>query len=711
MKRMYPTGQTMLNIDPLFPFPLTVALFTCLAFYCTYSYRKTRPQRLSLALIRLSIIALLFIVSLRPNSELYHKTTQKDKLYFLTDISDSMTIKDMPQQLSRSEYTLQLKERYKVEIERLKNQYDLEELYFGKELKTGTSISTKATGMGQALIETAKSSSFSNIKGIVLFSDGQSNHGLSINNAISTISKGEIPIHAIPIGQDSYSDSFIDGVLQDLSCPPVLKRKTFLHVDTEGMIKGLHAKTYELEFFINDKLIKAISLPQKEFQQSVILSTDDLELGLQKLTVNINTGVHEISPLNNKLDRYFQVTDNGLSVLLIATSPSADFKFLSRFLNSRTDIEPTIKGPFYYRTPEGSDYLNKIDVSSFDLIIFQNPDIALLPHNFLTQCDTLLKTRRQGIVFQGPQILNKFTDYKFLKAYLPAETAKAYNPEKPSTLKVTAQGKLHYITRELPTTPLEIDGLSCPTRQVGLAQTLLKAGDTPLLITSSYQRCKTAWINSNALWQLTATEAGRAFYHSLWEKLIYSLTVRETKQKSQLAIYTGKYRFELGEEITVTANLINPQNIPIKNATIILNRKNTTQSFAPQNFNVNLEDYKIKISPKKEGLYTLHAETRQDGKLLKSKTINIFIEEPKIEFKTTLANKELMAKAASLTQGKLIKPEEFPLLLQELEENAKVHSIRSLKAKESLWDNIYIYLIFLILCTLEWQRRRIVRLP
>ena len=711
----------MPTIDPLFPIPLIAILFAGVFLYIMRSYLKIEKgsaERRSLIILRLLSILVLLIVCLRPRLEFSEEKTQKDRLYFLYDRSLSMTIKDMPGRKARADYMDSLVQKENQEIIKLKDKFDLKEYSFATDLEKNAKevIAENSTSLGSALYTTAIDSRIRKVKGIILFSDGINTGGTSINRAVSELKRRNIPVHTIVMGQYKYQGNIADGVIVELDCPQSVKRGKVLKVKVHGIARGLKNFPIKMAVSIDDKVVKEVDiLPETEeshFFKDLELDVEDFDAGYRKLSAKLITGEREISPANNVLDTYFQIKEGGLKVLLIATSPSPDYKFLKRVVSSMDEITITAPNPFTSRTENGKEELKNLKVEDFDVILLINPDLDLLPIEFIQKCEAFMKARKQGLLISGELFLQSLFKRNLLTEYIPVEKT-AYTFERmESYLQVTPSGETHFVTQfftdeqkgKLPA----ISGRTSTLKPSLSSKVLIQQNNVPILVFDQVKRCRVAWVNTDGLWQWMTDPTFKQNYQQLWKRTIYHLAHREADLSANLAIFTGKTRYKSNEKISVNADLIDDKGSPVLNANITLSSKldkeNSEENKSAFNFKRGL--YSQEFFLRNGGLYTLKAQTTHNEEKLDSNEIKVFIQEPRIEFERILADKQLMNKVAEVTRGKNITPIEFNSLLKELQQGSKVRSVRTVTAKKDAWDNIFTYLLAALFLSLEWFKRR-----
>jgi len=710
----------MLTINPLLPIPYIILLFGLSFIYIFRSYLKIEKKvqhKRTLASLRFFTLLVLMIIALRPKMEYTEERTQKDRLYLLYDRSLSMSIKDMPARKSRSIYLQNLIDENKSGLNLLKKKYDLKEYSFANELeKNVLSVnSDNSSAIGSALYKTALDSRIRKVKGVILFSDGINNSGTSVNRAVSELKRRNIPVYSVMLGRSRLQENYVDGRIKELDCPTSIKRGKDLEVFLKGSIQNLKNQTASLELLIDDKLIKTIELSpdstEFNFQENIKVNLEKAPLGYRKLSVKLQTGNREISPPNNEQSSYFQIKDAAIKVLILATSPSPDFKFLNRVIKKMDDIAATVPNPFLCRTEAGKRELADIKPQEFDVIMLLNPDLSLLPVELIQKCETLMKARKQGLFLTGDLLFRSLFKNKLLSEYLPIESSSSFSLEsKEQNLNYTDLAENHFITQFLEKNKNKslapITGRSTSLKASLSAKTLIEQDKSPILVLDQFQQCRVAWLNTDGLWQWMTDPSYSTNYLQLWKRMIYHLAHRENDLSTNLAIYSDKARYKTGDKVTLTADFISKEGATIKNASIHITSENEKQEELKAIFNYSNNSYKNESIYNKGGLYTIAANTTHNDSELKSNEIKIFVEEPRIEFDRVLPDEDLMNKLAKVTGGEKIDPTELPALLEKLESGSKVRSVRTVSAQKDVWDNLFIYLAAALLLSLEWFKRR-----
>ena len=709
-------------IDPLLPLPAVIITFCSAFLFMLLSYMKIEKgtdSRKTLVMLRLLTISVLMVITLRPRIEYTEEKTQKDRLYFLYDRSQSMSIKDMPGRKTREDYMDSIIYRSRDQITELKEKFDLKEYSFATDLSKnpGEVVNDNSTSLGTSLYKTAIDSRIRKVKGVVLFSDGINTGGISINRAVSELKRRNIPVYTMQIGQSKYQGNIVDGVIAELDCPQSVKRGKKLLLNVHGIARGLKNFPVKMEIHVDNKLVKSVDLlpdlEESHFFEKLELEVENFDAGYRKLSAKLITGDREISPANNSLDTYFQIKEGGLKVLMLATSPSPDYKFLKRILSTMEDLTLTVPNPFASRTEEGKKELADIKVEEYDVILLLNPDLNLLPIRLIQKCESFMKTRKQGLLVTGEIFIQSLFTKNLLIDYLPVMKDTFNYSRLNEKLKITPTGETHFVTHffnqdDNKTQLIPISGRASTLKPSLSAKVLIQQAQSPILVFDQIQRCRVAWLNTDGLWQWMTDPTFKQNYQQLWKRTIYHLAHREADLSASLAMFSGKTRYKSSEKVLINADLIDGKGSPVKNATINLSAKIDKEGAEEIKsiFSFKRGQYQQELILRNGGLYTLSANALHEEKQLNSNEIKIFIQEPRKEFERILSDKHLMTKIAEVTDGTNITPIEFNELILDLQEGSKVRSVRTVTAKKDAWDNLFTYLAAALFLCIEWFKRR-----
>ena len=706
-------------LDPLLPWFILLPMWLGAVIYTINSYRsepRSGEIRSKLIALRIASLTLLLVIALRPQLETVRQLTVKDRFYIIKDNSVSMSFKDMPQGKTRAAFCEKMLSDNRDELKTLAAKVDLKNWDFARTLRKNPEdkLNRSSSALGTALFDCARDARSHKAGGILLISDGVNNDGLSLNRAVSELRRRDIPVHTLTLGQNSYSGNIVDGVSEILDCPSVARRKKLLPVTARIIIRGQRNTKVPVRFLIDNDDNHSLSVQPMSSEQSFTLH-EEIDIsryqpGYHKLSMIIDTGKGEISPVNNRIDTWFRISNDGLKVLVLTTSPSPDSKFLRRALDSTEGIDPEFPSPFLCRTPDGRQQLLKLPYEKYEVIVFADCNFKLLPGEIIQRIANNARKRRQGLLFTGEFASLTLDKDSPMKEYLPVSVTQKFVSKEIKPLPNPEAE--HFVTAYMSdylksgnTLPPYEGRLTSANHSPG-ASRLLIAGKAPLLCCESYGTFRTAWFNGSGLWQWVLNDSGRRLYGKLWKRLIYYLASRENDLAANLALHCGRTRFLTSEKIHLTADLLDGRGLPISDSDIKLEISLKNKAVKNLSFTPDRDNYRLECELDETGLYSLSAKTRLDGKEIKSNDIQIYVREPRIEFERALADSDLMSKLAEATGGEQLTPGELNGFLKNTANQARLRSSKTVTAVKSIWDNLYLYLLFALILSSEWFWRR-----
>ncbi|MCM8530232.1 MAG: VWA domain-containing protein [Lentisphaeraceae bacterium] len=700
----------MLTLDPLFPFWICCVLFAGLVLFQIKKHADIEyEQKKKLLILRLSAFTLLFVLMLKPSYETTQKTFIKEKFIVLIDHSESMTVSDEAGFITRKKRIGNFRKKYKSSFERLSETYDLEFIRFSEQLSQ-TDHKGKSTSIGSSLNQVLAQNLTTKVAGILLISDGINNSGESIERVIRLLQERKIPVHTYCIGKSEFDEDITDASLTKINSPKTIQRHNGLKLDLEGELNGIKSgEDVSIEIFLNDNYLKThkVTKQTNSFETQVDIELNGLEAGYHKITAKILSPSRDLAEQNNSLNTFFEISDRQIQVLVIGTSPSPELKFINRFLNSQTNISSTSKSPYYYHSPEGHAFLNSIKLRDFDVIIFQNPDLELLPKNFLQNCSSRSLKNRQGIVFSGAQSLPNLQDSGLFKDHLPLSLSAQLDLENGAPT-LSQKALSHFITQDLSLSLSNWSEYINNSKIDSPAEPLVRVNDKTLIAYNEVNNCRSLWLNTSKLWQLYTNPITQKSYEQLWYKMILYASSRDKAAGEELSLYSNKLNIEQAD--TLELSIHHEPDQKSQN----VNPKVTLESISPDGRNLK-QDYmlnelntlKVKLPMDLAGTHKFKVSNSATS----SPTLKVFVRENNLEMKSILANQNLMKKISEFTGAKVINtanPREFFYFMR-THSNTKF-SVKTL-SKTSLWDNLFFYLLICCLLTTEWILRRKIGLP
>jgi hypothetical protein len=254
------------------------------------------------------------------------------------------------------------------------------------------------------------------IAGIVIFSDGQSNLGISVDRATASAANAGIPIFAVGVGSSNRPQNVI---VADLQMPQrVLPGDKF---QVKAIVKafGLEGRTARVQL---------ISVDPKETEAEIVEAETNVrllgdgqpagvdfvvqrtELGKRRYEVRVESLQEDLDARDNKMAAVVEVIDQQTKVLLMAGGPTREFRFLRNQLYRDRDI---LLHVWLQSAQKGADQESDVLLHSFpdsreqvyeyDCIVAIDPDWRLMTEDQTKMLQDWIAEQAGGLItIAGP---------------------------------------------------------------------------------------------------------------------------------------------------------------------------------------------------------------------------------------------------------------------------------------------------------------------
>jgi uncharacterized membrane protein len=358
---------------------LTVAALTV----WTYAGSRAGLRRtLAVLALRLGALLVACLVVLRPSYADRDEAVVPSKLLIVVDSSASMNITDELNGLSRWDNARRILKAPAVEslLRRLQRQQKVEIVWYqGAEDVAKFDPAGKATGkrtdVGRWLNSLLKAhGGEQNLRGLLILSDGADN-GTRFP-AVEEARKWRgvpCPIHTFALGSPTTAPNQRDVVVTDIiPDPPVVPVKNKLTVKAKINLYGFDRQTLDIHLLVNGKKVSRTRADlHKTVDNEVVVGEFRPEAaGEIKVGVEVERVQDEITTLNNIMETYVTVTNEGVSVLWVENKPRAwepVFAIGALTSDKRFSVFPTERRDDG-RGPDRADWFN-FEKKHYDVIV------------------------------------------------------------------------------------------------------------------------------------------------------------------------------------------------------------------------------------------------------------------------------------------------------------------------------------------------------
>lgn len=691
----------MPNFSPIIPLPILLIVFAAYLWTMWALWKQEKGKRPLHLIFRLMATLLIFFCALKPAWKVSQTISSKQSIYILIDSSQSMEVKDeFP---SRYKNALALLEKHQDQIDKL-DRVNVEIRFFDLKLHDTEpadygSASSISNAIASCLQEDSK------IRAFMILSDGIHNYGQDLEKVIYTINQNESNVYFVPFGKEELRGEFSDVSISQLRSPEFIQEKQELKIKFKTEIKGLKGQAQTYELIHDGRVLASHSLIAKSNHDieeiEMILPAKKLKPSYNLLEIKAQARKSEITPLDNQAKRLVFVREEGLKVLLLATAPSADYKFLRRTLESNPHFTLTSPSPFLLQSSKAKDFWAAHSLDDFDLLILCRPNPNLLAKSFFNDLYEVATLNKKGLlIFSGTE-LNKYLaqDLAFADS-LPSSPNGAQIEQE---IDFDAIDQSHFISKNLKDFNLNefsLSGITYPSRPHPGSQVILSSPLSPLIITRNWKQSRLGVIQTNALWQFNLNKKSD-FYHELMTRLVYYLCAREDDLKDMLNVKSNKLNYSQEEKVFFTANLKNEEGEKVKDAQINLILDEKLHLMSAQELSYSYQ--KVFDS---NGLLNYKAKSKVKDDLLESLPAQLYIQSEFHELKDITTNRKLLTALSEKTKGSEVERSKFSDWLNKMNQSGRVNSVSLQVKKTPLWDNFYILSLILIFFSLEWYWRK-----
>ena len=433
----------------------TVVLFILAATWIVAIYfREKTPAgrriRLLLSIMRLTTVALILLMISQPVRQWYQQS--RPRLVVLADHSESMDTIDVvagDKELSRiqawqdllaaSESSLiqDWQEHFELDVVTFDNGFQRVETGITLEDAFGSGkmgdSSHSGTRLGDAVHYALRELPGSLPAAIVVFTDGISNRGRSLQVAAEQARSLHVPLYAIALGSEQLRP---DLMVEDLLVEDLVFPGDRLQVEAKLRAVSLAggSANVKLKNRASGEILAQtmVEIPTAGASQTVRLSIRPEQPGTLPLELVVDPVPDEANLENNSVRQEIEVRDQRIRVLLVESSPSYEF----RALKSLLERDPVVDLRVYLQeadpdfTEVDSTALRQFPAQasklfSYDVVLLGDVDPRLLPRAVWSLLEEFVVEQGGGMAcIAGPRNMPEaFQGNRSLELLLPFQVS------------------------------------------------------------------------------------------------------------------------------------------------------------------------------------------------------------------------------------------------------------------------------------------------
>lgn len=719
--------------------------------YIRPGYRLNSQSKWGLIALRAGLLALLFIMLMRPVVVVPSVIPKSTSVAIMADNSQSMSLSDENDRsrldatkellAANGKFSTGLTDKFRTSLYGFSNT--------ASKIKDASDLKAEgaATDIVSALGEAVKESTGSPLSAIVLISDGGANTPKDLSEQLRDLRSRNIPVFTVGVGNPSR---FKDAETVRITAPRRVLSGSAIIAEALVRLTGYDNQKISLAVSEDGKALKTQQFDVKSGEsQSLTIEFNPTSVGNHSYTFEVKPLEGETTLENNALDAMIVVTDDKPKILYVEGEPRWEYGFIRKAATVKTEKNLTVvsslrsaDGKFYRQGVEsGVELTSGFPNTLEELFAYQGIIIGSIEANFfsydqLRQIEQFTSRRGGGVMAIGGS--RAFDAGKYAQSPV-ADLLPVYlneRIEEPEMQIVqnfkavlTSRGRTHAITRlneDRAQSAKVWDDL--PPISVPEALTATKPGATvilearhitdknrvlPLLVEQRYGRGRTLAFTTNDSWRWRMEVSSQYNYHeTFWRQLLrymVSTTPGQFEVSSERDVYVP------GDTISLRSEINDKKFEPIRDAqvmaTVTKPSGGTVELPLKINFNNDVSgqtaeassDYRSEFAADEIGLYKIEMTAKRGNETLGTAQSSFLVSNRSREFHNAAQNVELLKRVASETGGKYFALNKANDLLDEI---TMLEGKNSERVSKDLWDMPINFMLLVGLASAEWFLRK-----
>jgi hypothetical protein len=686
------------------PTPLTlgIGLITLMAVgaLCLLAWKRSAHRGRTGALEALRFLITLIIVLLlwKPEWRTILNPETMPRVAILTDASGSMTTIDaeLPATLSpenevvsRSEW---VKKTNNEELQLSLGANGTNEL-IQRDISAPPEDESELAGTDLTEPLTELLETESNLRAVVLFSDGDYNLGQPpVVGAQKLLQRG-VPLFTIPVGS---SKRLPDLDLLSVTAPTygIVGEKVQIPFSIRSSLEREVRTVIRLRDENGMERTKEIELPPGEITYDSILWQIDTE-GSTTLELSIPFADGERIESNNSRKFTLSGRQESIKVLVIESLPRWEYRYLRNALSRDPGVE--LSCLLFHPTlgmGDGPDYIEEFpekpeDLAKYDVIMLGDVGTEQLTTEQCNMIAGLVENQASGVVFlPGP----KANQLSLLETELGALIPVSLDPDQPngivdpiaSPLELTGEGRGSLLTLLADTEEANPDvwrslpGFfwhSAALRAKGGTEVLAvhsnrrtKFGPTPIIVTAAAGNGKVLYMGIDSAWRWRRGVEDK-YHYRFWGQVARWMSYQRNMAAGQrIRLYFTPERPVPGDIVTLNANAFDPNGAPLEEGQVLIDATlpdGKTQQLALEQTDIGWGAFTGRLRITQPGEWKLAARIVGDeSDPVETKLLAQGVELEKVG---QPARPDVLEEMARIARGRMIQPSQLADLIREVQ--------------------------------------------
>lgn len=575
---------------------------------------------------------------------------------------------------------------------------------------------------------------YSNLRGVVLMSDGDWNVGNSPVGAATQLRLKGVPVFAMGTGGRSRLPD-VEVVALDAPTIGVVNKPLRIPFVIDNWLPRDHNVSITLTSKPDNKRVtKEVRLPAMGRFQDTISWKPEKD-GDFELTLDVPADARELLTDNNRRTVPIKIQEEALKVLLVESFPRWEYRYLRNALERDPGVEVSclLFHPGLSKVGGGRGYLSEFptveELTKFDVVFLGDVGVqqGQLTAEQCEQVAELVRTQASGVVFMPGFRGNHLTlADSALKDLLPVvfdETQpRGWGSPTPGQFDLTATGRRSLLTkleenddanaRTWETLPgfqwyCAVQRAKAGTETLATHRTESNGnGRIPLIVTRTYGAGKILYMGTDGAWRWREGVEDKYHYRFWGQVARWMAYQRNMARGENLRLFYSPDRPQVGDVITLNANAMGNSGEPLQTGKVVVQMVSPSGKASSVRLTPGSGDswglFHGDFKPEEPGDYQLVVTCAENGGSLQT---TLSVQGVSREKLGKPARLEVLEEIAKVTQGEMLAAASPDQLLSKI---AAIPDPEPRVRRLRIWAHWVWAIILITLLGLFWTGRKMV---
>ncbi len=676
---------------------IPVCILGGIAFAALLYYKDMRSEipvkiRWILASFRFLAVTIIALLLLSPLVKTTSRTVEKPVIILAQDDSHSLLL-NRDSAYYRNTYPAEIR---KLE-ESLKEDFDVSTYHFSDKVTEGlsTTFSGQETDISALLADLKIRYANRNVGALIIATDGIYNKG---NQPVYEAENLSFPIYTLALGDTNIQK---DIILSEVNYNKVCYLGNSFPL--EVVVKAQKCKNARTTLTVSKNgqtlFTKQLQITEESYLETVALTLQANQSGLQHYRIALSTVEGEISISNNVQDIYVDVLDARQKILILAAAPHPDVSAIRQSLEKNTnyEVEVALQKDF-----------NK-SIASYNLVIAHQ--LPAKGQNAKTLTDATLAKIPVWYILGSQSDINQFntlnTGLKIVQTQNKADESQAVMNNE-FALFTFDEDAASTLTDAPPLSTTYGDYKLTPSMVPLFYQKIGKVSTRkPLLVFSQGTEVRSGILCGEGLWRWRLNNYLQKGNHNAFDELI-SKTIQYLSIKADKSFFRveGKNRYASNEAVIFSGEVYNENYEMINDPEVLMNITDQSGKKYEFTFSKTTHAYHLNAGEFPVGDYRYQARVKVGNKVFQENG-EFSVAAVMAESLDLVADHNLLNTLAKRHKGEMVYPATMSKLVELLKARDDIAAVSyTRKQFDDVINLLWVLLLIIALLGTEWFLRK-----